>query len=347
MCTLVRRQLGAIASVLMLGASSAPAEAGERCVNGRDLAADMRGRVYQGAKGWYGCLDARDRPVRISRRKPELVRVASPYAAVTVASRLLVIDLRRGTRRVTRMPAAASELVLGRQGSAVVVVGTRVQRVDRDGTVIVLDEGAVAAGSLALTRSGERVYWTKDGLPHTAALPPAPDVRAGVARRCAPPGRRQLAADARGRIYQSGPVEVSACIGAHGRRIAFDAGSDEYYAFTVASPFAAVVGLGYSPYGGGSYQLQIIDMRDGSTAQQHLQAGLQQLVLTNNGVAVFVQSGPPDIDGVPTGPPTVQRMNGTIAQLDEGNIGSGSLGLSADGRHVYWLKDAAVQTATL
>jgi hypothetical protein len=344
----MRRGAATITLALMLGGNATAAQGAEHCANGRDLAADMRGRIYHVARGWYGCLDSRRRPVRIGGTEPALARVASPYAAVTRSSRLLVIDLRRGTRRATRLPGRPSDLVLGAQGSAVVVVGARVQRVDRDGTTTLLDEGAITAGSLALSRSGEHVYWIKDGTPRTAAIPPTPAERPGVARRCAPSGRRQLAADARGRIYEAGPNRISACVGARGRRVAFDANGDEFYAFTVASSFAALVGLGYSPYGGGSYELQIIDLRDGTTVHDsYLRAGLGELVLTDRGVAVFIQGGPPDIDGVPTGPPTVQRMDGTMAQLDEGAIAGGSLALSPDGRRVFWIKDAIARTATL
>ena len=46
----------------------------------------------------------------------------------------------------------------------------RVWRMDRQGTVVQLDEGNIALGSLALSQDERLIYWIKDGVPQSAAL---------------------------------------------------------------------------------------------------------------------------------------------------------------------------------
>jgi hypothetical protein len=312
----------------------------------RDVAADVRGRIYEDRRHRvHACLRSRNRPVPIGRTASKLARVASPFAAVSAGSRLRVVDMRRGTKRSVAASGALTDLVLTARGDAAFVSGTRVQRMDANGAVTQLDQGRIAAGSLAVSDNGQHLYWLKGGVPQAAALA----VVARAARRCARSGVDDLAADARGRIYADANDEIFACLRSRGRAVPWGEAGDERYAARVTSPYAAMVSLTYTSSGDGDDSLQVLDIRDRSSVGCYMVGALRELVLTSHGVAVFVDTGPTSLDGISIGPPSVKRLDqrNHVVALDEGNIGTGSLALSPDGRHVYWTKDGNVHTAAL
>jgi hypothetical protein len=188
------RLLLVVTAVLLLLSPSASADRRrEPCVRAgaRVLAADTRGRIFHverhGLDRWYACLRSRDRSVWIEDASPpdtdlSLPRVASPYAAVVIdrlttgpsAPEVTVIDLRTRREVGARAPLGVSDLVLTRQGTVAFVQGAspeaRVRTMDRSGRVADLDVGSIAAGSLALSPDGKRLYWLKDGVPRSAQL---------------------------------------------------------------------------------------------------------------------------------------------------------------------------------
>ena len=344
------RRRAAIAAALALSGSTASADGREprHCARSvvRDVAADVRGRIYEDRRQrFYACLRSRNRPVPIGRTAFTFARVASPFAAVSAGSRLRVVDMRRGTKRSVAASGALTDLVLTARGDAAFVSGTRVQRMDATGTATQLDQGGITAGSLAVSKDGQHLYWLKDGVPQTAAVA----VRARAARRCARSGVKVLAADDRGRIYADADDEIFACLRSRDRAVPWEETGDQRYAARVASPYAALVSLTYTSSGDGDDSLQVLDMRDGSSVGCYMVGALRELVLNSHGVAAFVDTGPTSRDGVSLGPPTVKRLDqrNQVVNLDEGNIGNGSLALSPDGRHVYWTKDDKARTAAL
>jgi hypothetical protein len=188
--------LTVLAGALLLGGSTVRADGEPRhCAqkNTRDVAADARGRIYvvgrRDPTPWYACLRSHNVPILIAEAddpntEVSVPRVASPYAAAAIhrlssysyVEELQVIDMRRGKVKSTFVGGGVYELVLTPRGVAVYVNAptddrpVRVWRMDRQGTVVQLDEGNIALGSLALSQDERRVYWVKDDVPQSAAL---------------------------------------------------------------------------------------------------------------------------------------------------------------------------------
>ena len=166
-------------------------------------------------------------------------------------------------------------------------------------------------------------------------------------RRCATKNTRDVAADTRGRIYEVGrkhPRSWYACLRSRDRPI-FIGSTDSGTSLgvpRVASPYAVASVLPLDP-GGPLETLMLIDMRRTEPREVLVSGGVEQLVLSKHGVAVFVNAS---TDGRTE---VVRRTNGRgePSLLDTGNIAGGSLALSADGRRVYWVKDGVAQSATL
>jgi hypothetical protein len=164
-------------------------------------------------------------------------------------------------------------------------------------------------------------------------------------RRCATSGVRELAADARGRMYQDrrGTQDVYVCLRSRNRPVLFADERPELSNERVTSPYAA--GVIFSLSGAPSFYLTIADMRSRKQASKAFGSNPYDLVLTKHGVAWFIL--PPELnpDGTgPIGPGYVKRMdiNGGVVDLDVGNVSQ--LALSGDGRRLYWLKDGVVHT---
>ena len=170
---------------------------------------------------------------------------------------------------------------------------------------------------------------------------------AGEPRRCATKHARDLAADTRGRIYEVGrkhPRRWYACLRSRDRPVFIGSAESgtQLRLPRVASPYAVASVLPLDP-GGPLETLMLIDMRRTEPTEVLVSGGVEQLVLSKHGVAVFVNAS---TDGRTQ---VVRRTNGRgePSLLDTGNIAGGSLGLSADGRRVYWVKDGVAQSATL
>lgn len=188
--------LTVLAAALLLSGSAVRAD-GEprRCAqkNTRDVAADARGRIYVVGKReptpWYACLRSRNLPILIAEADDpntsvSVPRVASPYAAAAVhelssrsyVEQLQVIDMRRGQVKKAFVGGGVYELVLTPRGVAAYTNGPaderpiQVWRMNRDGTVVSLDQGNIELGSLALSQDERRIYWVKDGVPQSAVL---------------------------------------------------------------------------------------------------------------------------------------------------------------------------------
>lgn len=167
-------------------------------------------------------------------------------------------------------------------------------------------------------------------------------------RRCATSGVRELAADARGRMYQerTGTQDVYVCLRSRNRPVLFADERPELSNERVTSPYAA--GVSFSLSGAPSYYLTIADMRSRKQASRAFASNPHDLVLTDRGVAWFILPPALNPDGTgPIGPGYVKRMdiNGAVIDLDVGSVSQ--LALSSDGRRLYWLKDGVVQTASM
>ena len=116
----------------------------------------------------------------------------------------------------------------------------------------------------------------------------------------------------------------------------------------MSSPYAALAVESISPYGSTS-ALIVANMRNGHVAQRGVDNTIADLVLTSRGVAAFILGPPTDGDNNPIGTPRVQTLepNGTLTELDAGNIDVRSLAVSRDGRHLYWTKDGVAHSTTL
>jgi hypothetical protein len=167
-------------------------------------------------------------------------------------------------------------------------------------------------------------------------------------RHCARSGARDVAADARGRIYVVGRGDLQpwyACLRSRDRPELIDEDSPPNTTLSlprVTSPYAAAVvdTLDSAPY---VSTLHMIDMRTGSERTTLVSGGVADLVLTRFGVAAFMQ-------GVTENEPAhVRRMDrrGVVVDIDSGNIAAGSLAVSPDGRHLYWTKDGVAYGASL
>lgn len=160
----------------------------------RELAADLRGRMYQDRKGTqavYVCLRSRDRPVLFAEEDPDLSdeAVTSPYAAGVLFSEsslapeylLTIVDMRGRKATSESLASPVRDLVLTKHGTVGYILaapwnpdGTgpvgpaRVQRKDINGALVELDVGNVS--QLALSADGRRLYWLKDGVVQTAPI---------------------------------------------------------------------------------------------------------------------------------------------------------------------------------
>jgi hypothetical protein len=167
-------------------------------------------------------------------------------------------------------------------------------------------------------------------------------------RTCKRTGVRDVAADARGRLYVDRRNNWYACLRARNRPVLIAQETVDVDAPVVSSPFAALVTESISSFGA-TFDLNIADMRHGDVESQQVDAAIAELALTRHGVAAFILGPPVDSHNNPIGPPRVQTMdrNGTITNRDEGDIDIRSLALSRDGRHLYWIKDGSARTAVL
>jgi hypothetical protein len=163
---------------------------------GRTLAADSRARVWEVRRGdelsLYACLRRTGRVRRLTYGDIDYssVRLAAPYVAYDdvedgsggVFEFIERVDLRTGReKQVAELGTLFGEgsqlgdLVVARSGAVAWTAvkdenGTSVEKYDADGAGT-LDPGPdVDPGSLALTASGKRVYWTRGGVPQSAPL---------------------------------------------------------------------------------------------------------------------------------------------------------------------------------
>jgi hypothetical protein len=177
-----------------------------------------------------------------------------------------------------------------------------------------------------------------------------PSASGRAQRHCARSGVLELAADARGLIYQRkhDAIPPYACLRSRDRPVRFEIDSGEVYLPRVTSPFAAAVNFLASSFAS-TNELQVIDMRNGKVVTKYFDSALTGLELTNHGVAVFIANRVLGDEGNVVEPPKVQWMDrgGTVTDLDAGNIDTASLALSADGRLVYWIKDGVAHSARL
>jgi hypothetical protein len=177
-----------------------------------------------------------------------------------------------------------------------------------------------------------------------------PSANGRAQRHCERSGVVELAADARGRVYQrkGDAVPAYACLRSRDRPVRFEIDAGEVYAPRVTSPFAAAVNFVASS-AASTNELQVIDMRNGKVVTKYFDSALTELELTNHGVAVFIANRVLGDDGNVLEPPKVQRMDrgGAVIDLDAGNIDTASLALSGDGRLVYWIKDGVAHSARL
>jgi hypothetical protein len=191
------------APVLAHGAGAAAKKHGKCSMPGsKTLAADSRGRVFAKYNSdeeqyVYACLYRSGRRFPIGQNPHDdfvsidLLALASPFVAYGETWRsshgsyesVERLDLRSGRIRllaessteggdggvdqlVATQRGAAAWLVYVEDASAVL----RVEKLDAAGHAV-LDPGpGVEAGSLAVTRSGRRVYWSNGGQPRSAAL---------------------------------------------------------------------------------------------------------------------------------------------------------------------------------
>lgn len=342
----------ALATVLLLGGAPA-AQAQERCTKGEDVAADTHGRVYTVKGRWYACDRAASKPIRLAGvRKGALARVTYPYAAVTTADgKLRLFNLADRSKAAMRVPGTVSDLELAQGGTAIVVAGGQVLRMNAKGEVVKLDEGAIAPGSLAATWDGTVVYWSKDGAARSAtfAEPPDRQLQARRAPHCGQSKARGYVADAGGwLLWHAGADEFFACVNGRTKGPRF-LGSDDFYGATIASPFVALVLLGFSPYGSGSNEVVVYDLRstdETDYVSYDAHSFVSQLRVTTRGVAYILEAGEVNIDGVVIGQPELFRMDqrGRVTKLDEGGIVRGSLALTPDTRRAYYVKDGVAKT---
>jgi len=342
----------ALAAVLLL-LLAAPAEAQERCTEGQDVAADTHARVYTVKSRWYACDRASARPIRLAGvRKGALARVKYPYAAVTTRDgRLRLFHVRDRSKAAMRIPGRVSDLVLTYDGVATVIAGGQVLRMNAKGEVVKLDEGAITPGSLAGNENGTHLYWIKDGAARSATFadPPDQELAARRAPHCGRPTAKGYVADAGGwLVWDSADDEFFGCVNGRTRGPRF-LGSDDFYGATIASPFVALVLLGFSPYGSGSNEVVVYDLRD--TAEDDFSgysahSWVSQLQVTNRGIAYIVEAGEVNIDGQVIGLPKLFRLDrlNRVTKVDAGAIAEGSLTLTPDTRRLYWTKDGVART---
>ncbi len=187
--------LGAGALLLGGSAAHAGASAARTCKSTgvRDVAADVRGRLYADRRdNWYACLRSRNRPVQIAEETVDVYSplVTSPFAALVTQSitryrstdSLNVADMRNGRVATRDVDSGIADLVLTRRGVAAFIlapsedidgnpIGTpRVQKLEREGKLTELDVGNIDLQSLAVSRDGRHLYWTRDGVARTATL---------------------------------------------------------------------------------------------------------------------------------------------------------------------------------
>jgi len=195
----------AVAVALTLGLVVAPAHAAKRHTckarGSETVRADEGGRVYTrehprtGYETHYACSYRSGTHWDMNQDDDNVtaITLASPYVAFLrynvdshiASSDLYVLDMRTGRerflaefRREPDDPAGEDfgQAVLSRSGAVAwttVRVGdgaTRLSKRDRDGRAV-LDPGpGVDAGSLALSPSGRRLYWSNAGEPRTSRL---------------------------------------------------------------------------------------------------------------------------------------------------------------------------------
>lgn len=342
----------ALAAVLLLYLA-APAEAQERCTEGKNVAADTHARVYTVKSRWYACDRASARPIRLAGvRKGALARVKYPYAAVTTGDgRLRLFHVRDRSKAAMRVPGRVTDLVLTYDGVATVIAGGQVLRMNAKGEVVKLDEGAVTPGSLAASGSGVYLYWIKDGAVKSAtfAEPPDRELQARRAPHCGRSKAKGYVADAGGwLVWQSSEDEFVGCLNGRTKGPRF-LGSDDFYGATIASPFVALVLLGLSPYGSGSNEVVVYDLRstdESDYTSYNAHSWVSQLQVTNRGIAYILEAGAVNIDGQVIGLPELFRLDarGRVTEVDAGAIAGGSLTLTPDTRRLYWTKDGVART---
>jgi hypothetical protein len=176
----------------------------------------------------------------------------------------------------------------------------------------------------------------------------APHAGARAPHTCKRTGVRDVAADARGRMYVDRHDNWYACLRARNRPVLIAQETVDVDSPVVTSPFAALVTESISSFGA-TFDLNIADMRNGDVESQSVDAAIAELALTRHGLAAFILGPPVDSYNNPIGPARVQTMDrhGTLTDLDKGNIDISSLALSRDGVHLYWLKDGSPRTALL
>ncbi|MDA0173058.1 hypothetical protein OJ998_28410 [Solirubrobacter taibaiensis] len=337
----------AVATLLM----GLPSEAQAACTQGRDVAADLGGRVYTDKGRWYACARTATKPIRVvGARKDALARVTYPYAAVTVgADKVRVYDLRRRAKAGVRAPGAVTDLVLTRDGVATFVAGGQVLRMTAAGAVVTVAPGPATPGSLAASNDAAHVYWMEGGAARLATFAAVPrfEFRSRRERHCGRARTVAHAADAGGwLVFHEAGYEFLGCLrSGHRKPISFEPG-DDVYAATVASPFVGVVLLGASPYGSGSNEVTIYNLREGDDFSYSARSWVSQLELSSSGVAYILEAGAVDIYGAVIGLPELFVLTppGSVTALDKGAIAQGSLTLTPDGRRAYWTKDGVALT---
>jgi hypothetical protein len=348
----VKRLTLALMATLVLGA--APAEARERCTDGREVAADVRARVYTVKDRWYACARTAAEPLRLAGvRKGALARVAYPYVAVTAAGgKVRLFNVEDRAKAAMRVPGKVTDLVLTYEGVATVIAGGQVLRMNAKGEVVPLDQDATA-GSLAANWNGAFVYWTKAGAARSATFTVAPYRERSSyrpPRRCGRSGTQAYVADANAwLLWDSRENELVGCLNKGSKPVPMLIG-DDFYNGTIAAPYVGVVMQGFSPYGAGSNIVEVYDLRrfrdEGDYVSYNAHSWVSQLELTNRGVAYILEAGQVDIDGQVVGPPELFRMDqrARVKALDTGDIAIGSLTLTPDGRRVYWTKAGVALT---
>ncbi len=340
-------------TLTMLLAVVPTAEAQERCTRGKNVAADTHGRVFTVKARWYACDRFSAKPIRLAgARTGALARVTFPYAAVTTADgKLRMFNLTDRSKAAMRLPGKPTDLVLAQGGAAFVVAGGQVLRMNAKGEVVKLDEGAIAAGSLAANWGGTFAYWLKDGVPRTASFaePPDRNLQARLTPRCGRSKARGYVADAGGwLLWESSADEFFACVDGRAKGPRF-LGADVFDNATIASPFVALVLVGLSPYGSGSNEVVVYDLRatdESDYVSYSAQSFVSQLRVTARGIAYILEAGDVDFDGIVVGQPELFRLDQRqrVTKLDEGGIVRGSLALTPDTRRGYYVKDGVAKT---
>lgn len=192
------RLLLALLAVCAVVAPAADANAKKRhCpANGATIAADSRARVWQVKRhdelSLYACLRRTGRVRRLTSGDIDYdsVRLAAPFVVYVeneagsglVSEIIQRVDIRAGTQeRIAEFGTLSGEgsnlddYVVAHSGAVAWIAtddssGTSAGKYDADGAGT-LDPGPdVDPGSLALTASGKRVYWTRGGVPQSASL---------------------------------------------------------------------------------------------------------------------------------------------------------------------------------